>query len=125
MPSCIVADDSKIMRMLLSKIMENFGYTVDEAEDGEDLLEQCAKNMPDLIISDWQLPLIDGSDVLYKIRSDKKIKQPVFMFCSYLKDRDIMEQAVAGGADDFIMRPFDEDIIASKLKMIRFLRGIR
>ena len=125
MPSCIVADDSKIMRMLLSKIMENFGYTVDEAEDGEDLLELCAKNMPDLIISDWQLPLIDGSDVLYKIRSDKKIKQPVFMFCSYLKDRNIMEQAVAGGADDFIMRPFDEDIIASKLKMIRFLKGIR
>ena len=125
MPSCIVADDSKIMRMLLSKIMENFGYTVDEAEDGEDLLEQCAKNMPDLIISDWQLPLIDGIDVLYKIRSDKKVKQPVFMFCSYLKDRDIMEQAVAGGADDFIMRPFDEDIIASKLKMIRFLKGIR
>lgn len=125
MPSCIVADDSKIMRMLLSKIMENFGYTVDEAEDGEDLLEQCAKNMPDLIISDWQLPLIDGIDVLYKIRSDKKVKQPVFMFCSYLKDRDIMKQAVAGGADDFIMRPFDEDIIASKLKMIRLLRGIR
>lgn len=125
MPSCIVADDSKIMRMLLSKIMENFGYTVDEAEDGEDLLEQCAENMPDLIISDWQLPLIDGIDVLYKIRSDKKVKQPVFMFCSYLKDRDIMEQAVAGGADDFIMRPFDEDIIASKLKMIRFLKGIR
>lgn len=125
MPSCIVADDSKIMRMLLSKIMENFGYTVDEAEDGEDLLEQCAKNMPDLIISDWQLPLIDGIDVLYKIRSDKKVKQPVFMFCSYQKDRDIMEQAVAGGADDFIMRPFDEDIIASKLKMIRFLKGIR
>ena len=111
--------------MLLSKIMENFGYTVDEAEDGEDLLEQCAKNMPDLIISDWQLPLIDGIDVLYKIRSDKKVKQPVFMFCSYLKDRNIMELAVAGGADDFIMRPFDQDIIASKLKMIRFLKGIR
>lgn len=125
MPSCIVADDSKIMRMLLSKIMENFGYTVDEAEDGEDLLEQCANHMPDLIISDWQLPLIDGIDVLYKIRSDKRAKQPVFMFCSYLKDTAIMEQAIAAGADDFIMRPFDEDIIAAKLKMIRFLKGIK
>ena len=125
MPSCIVADDSKIMRMLLSKIMENFGYTVQEAEDGEDLLEQCAQAMPDLIISDWNLPLIDGIDVLYKIRTDKKIKQPVFMFCSYLKDTSIMEQAVAAGADDFIMRPFDEDIIAAKLKMVRFLRGIK
>lgn len=125
MPSCIVADDSKIIRMLLSKIMENFSYTVNEAEDGEDLLEQCAQNMPDLIISDWNLPLIDGIDVLYKIRNDSKIKQPVFIFCSHLKDTAIMEQAVAAGADDFIMRPFDEDIIAAKLRMIRFLKGIK
>lgn len=124
MPSCIVADDSKIMRMLLGKIMENFSYTVDEAEDGEDLLEMCAQNMPDLIISDWNLPLIDGIDVLYKIRSDKKTKQPVFIFCSHLKDADVMEQAISAGADDFIMRPFDEDIIATKLKIIRFLRGV-
>ncbi len=125
MPSCIVADDSKIMRMLLSKILENFGYTVSGAEDGEDLLEQCAKNMPDLIICDWQMPLIDGIDVLLKIRSDKKIKQPIFMFCSYIKDVEIISQAINAGADDFIMRPFDEDIIASKLKIIKVLQGVK
>lgn len=125
MPSCIIADDSKIMRMLLTKIMENFGYSVTEAEDGEDLLEQCAKEIPDLIISDWNLPLIDGIDVLYKIRSDKKIKQPIFLFCSYIRDAEVISQAIAGGADDFIMRPFDEDIIASKLKIIKVLRGVK
>ena len=125
MPSCIIADDSKIMRMLLTKIMENFGYIAQEAEDGEDLLEQCAKDTPDLIISDWKLPLIDGLDVLYKIRSDKKIKQPVFMFCSYIKDEATIKQAIDAGADDFIMRPFDEDIIASKLRIIKVLRGTR
>ncbi len=125
MPSCIVADDSKIMRMLLSKIMENFGYVVMEAEDGEDLLEQCGAAMPDLIISDWNLPLIDGIDVLLKIRSDKKAPQPIFMFCSYIKDTAVIAQALEGGADDFIMRPFDEDIIASKLKIVKVLRGVR
>ena len=125
MPSCIIADDSKIMRMLLTKIMENFGYLTTEAEDGEDLLEQCAKNNPDLIISDWNLPLIDGLDVLLKIRSDKKIKQPIFMFCSYIKDEEIIRQAINAGADDFIMRPFDEDIIASKLRIMKVLRGTR
>lgn len=125
MPNCLIADDSKIMRMLLAKIMSNFGYTVTEAEDGEDLLEQCAQEIPDLIISDWNLPLIDGIDVLYKIRSDKKVKQPIFFFCSYLKDVDVISQAMNGGADDFIMRPFDEDIIASKLKIIKVLRGVK
>lgn len=125
MPTCVIADDSKIMRMLLTKIMENFGYIVAEAENGEDLLEQCAQDMPDLIISDWKLPLIDGFDVLYKIRSDKKVKQPVFLFCSYIKDENIIAQAMNGGADDFIMRPFDEDIIASKLKIIKVIRGVK
>lgn len=125
MASCIVADDSKIMRMLLTKIMENFGYVVSEAEDGEDLLEQCAKEMPDLIVCDWNMPLIEGIDVLLKIRTDKKVKQPVFIFCSYIKDAEVIKQALNAGADDFIMRPFDEDIIASKLKVIRVLRGVK
>lgn len=124
MPSCLVADTSKTMRMLLMKIMENFGYTVEEAEDGEDLLEQCTQQMPDLIISDWTLPLIDGIDVLYKIRSNARLPQPVFLFCSHIKDPDIIKQALAAGADDFIMRPFDEEIIALKLKIIKFMKGV-
>ena len=122
MPSCLIADDSKIMRMLLSKIMENFGYRVLEAENGEDLIEQCAQEMPDLIVSDWELPLIDGVDVLLKIRSTTKIKQPIFIFCSQLKNPTLISQALTAGADDFIMRPFDEDIIASKLKIIKILK---
>ena len=81
--------------------------------------ESIKAQMPDLIICDWQIPLIDGIDVLLKIRSDKKIKQPAFIFCSYIKDTDIIRQALDAGADDFIMRPFDEDIIASKLKIIK------
>ena len=125
MPSCLIADDSKIIRMLLTKIMENFGYTVSEAENGEELVEQCALNMPDLIISDWELPLMDGVDALLKIRATPKIKQPAFIFCSYIKDTDVITQAINAKADDFIIRPFDEDIIASKLKIIKIMRGVQ
>ena len=121
MPRCLIADDSKIMRMLLSKIMENFGFEVNEAEDGEEVLEQCISFQPDLIVSDWRLPLIEGIDVLYKIRADRKIKQPKFIFCSYITDVATINQAIEGGADDFIMRPFDEDIIASKLAILGML----
>ncbi|MBE6458356.1 MAG: response regulator [Alphaproteobacteria bacterium] len=118
---CIIADDSKIMRMLLRKIMENLNFYVDEAEDGEEVIELCAQTSADLIISDWDLPLMDGIDVLYKIRSDCKIKQPKFIFCSYQKDPQIIRQALDGGADDFIMRPFDEDIIAAKLVILKLV----
>ena len=121
MPTCIIADDSKIMRMLLRKIMENFGFDIIETEDGEEVLEQCLQNKIDLIISDWNLPLMDGIDVLYKVRADRKIKQPNFVFCSYITDTAIIRQALDGGADDFIMRPFDEDIIAGKLEILDLL----
>ncbi|MBQ9235371.1 MAG: response regulator [Alphaproteobacteria bacterium] len=119
---CIIADDSKIMRMLLSKIVENLGYRAIEAENGDELLQQYMSIQPDLIISDWELPLYDGVDILYKIRADKKIKQPIFMFCAYTKDTAIIEQALEAKADDFIMRPFDEDIIESKLKLAMLRR---
>ncbi len=115
--NCIIADDSKIMRMLIGKIVKNLGYNAIEAENGEELLKSYMKIQPDLIICDWELPIVDGLDVLYTIRNDKKVKQPIFMFCAYVKDTDILQKALDGGADDFIIRPFDEDIIASKLKL--------
>lgn len=121
MPKCIIADDSKIIRMLLQKIMENFGFGVSEAEDGEEVLELFLREEPDLIITDWALPVMDGIDVLYKIREDNKIKQPKFIFCSSVTDKDKIKQALDGGADDFIMRPFDEDIIGSKLAILGLL----
>lgn len=108
--------------MLLSKIVENLGYRAIEAENGDELLQQYMSIQPDLIISDWELPLYDGVDILYKIRADKKIKQPIFMFCAYTKDTAIIEQALEAKADDFIMRPFDEDIIESKLKLAMLRR---
>ena len=125
MPSCIIADSSKVIRMLLVKIMENFGYDVIEAEDGEILKRMCETKLPDVIICDWQLPVIDGTDILYSLRSNKKIIQPVFIFCSYIKNSDIISQALSLGADDFIMRPFDEDIIASKLQIINQKKKVK
>ena len=114
---CVIADDSKVMRLLLSKILSNLGYNIIEVENGDELIKVYMTSQPDLIISDWELPLIDGIDALYTIRNDRKVKQPIFIFCAYTKDINIISQALEGGADDFIMRPFDEDIIASKIKL--------
>ena len=118
---CIVVDDSQTIRMLLVKIMENFGFSVIEAESGEEALELCRRENPDLIISDWRLPLMDGIDVLYKIRGDRRLSQPKFMFCATMSDIDNIRMALDGGADDFIMRPFDEEIIGSKLAILGLL----
>lgn len=121
MAKCLIADDSQIIRMLLVKIMGNFGFEVIEAEDGEEVYESCALNQPDLIIMDYNLPILDGIDVLYKIRENNKIKQPKIFFCSSLNSVETIRQALNGGADDYIIKPFDEEIIASKLAIIGML----
>lgn len=121
MLKCLIADDSKIIRMLLVKIMGNLNFEVMEAEDGEEVVELCQINEPDLIIMDWRLPILEGIDALYKIRNAKKIKQPKVIFCSSMTDVDKIREALAGGADDYIMKPFDEEIIISKLAILGLL----
>lgn len=72
MAKCVIADDSRIIRMLLSKIMANLNFEVIEAEDGEEVVEMVELNEPAVVIMDWRLPVLDGIDALYKIRSLKK-----------------------------------------------------
>lgn len=118
MAKCVIADDSRVIRMLLSKIMANLGFDVVEAEDGEEVVEAVGLNEPAVVIMDWRLPVLDGIDALYKIRSLKKIPQPKIMFCSSITDPDKIDDALSGGADDYIMKPFDEEIIISKLEIL-------
>ena len=118
MSQCLIADDSKIIRMLLNKIMSNLGFDVTEAEDGEEVVELCQLNEPDLIIMDYHLPVLEGIDAMYKIRSSRISKQPKIIFCSSLNDITIIKDALDGGADDYIIKPFDEEIIISKLAIL-------
>lgn len=121
MAKCLIADDSKVIRMLLSRIMGSIGFDAVEAEDGEEVVELCLSQEPDLIIMDWFLPSLEGIDVLYKIRNQLKIKQPKIVFCSSMIDVEKIRQALDGGADDYIMKPFDEEIITSKLACLGML----
>ena len=108
MAKCLVADDSKIIRMLFAKIMGNLGFDVTEAEDGEEVVEQCQLNEFDLVIMDYRLPVLDS----------RLEKQPKIIFCSSLLDIEKIEEALDGGADDYVLKPFDEEIIISKLSIL-------
>lgn len=108
--------------MVLSKIFVGLGFDVFEAEDGEDVLEKCVEQQPDLVIMDWWLPIIDGIDVLYKIRNDKRIRQPKIIFCSSNTDPEKIAEALQGSADDYLMKPFDEEIIKSKLIILGLMK---
>ena len=121
MAKCLVADDSKIIRMLLAKIFSNLGYEIIEAETGEEAVDMFNEGKPDVIIMDLNLPLLEGLDVLYKIRSREDIKQPKIIFCSSNNDASKIRETLSDGANDYIMKPFDEEIINSKLEILGLL----
>lgn len=120
--TCLVVDDSKIVRKVVSKIVENLGFAVLEAEDGQQAVNQVQFNKVDVIILDWNMPVMDGLTCMQTIRADAAIDpQPVIIFCTTENEFSKIQQAVMAGANEYVMKPFDEAIIAGKLQQLGLL----
>jgi len=119
--NCLIVDDSKIVRKISRKIMETIGYNVTEAEDGAKALEQCMQTMPDLILLDWHMPVMDGLQFLKALRATEAGKAPVVIFCTTENEIGHIQQAIQEGANEYVMKPFDEDILRSKLSQVGLL----
>ena len=70
--------------------------------------------MPEAILLDWSMPNMDGLEFLRALRSETNGRQPVVVFCSSENDPEEIAEAIRSGADEFIMKPFDSDIVTSK-----------
>ncbi len=118
MNSVLIVDDSKVICDLLSKIFSNMFFDVYVAENGEEALRVFEESKPKLIVMDYSLPIIEGIDVLYKIRNMEDVEQPKIIFCSSLSADNYLQKAIEAGCDDYIIKPFDEEIISLKLKIL-------
>jgi len=115
MNHCLVIDDSKLIRTIHTRMLVALGLTVSEAEHGQDALNSCAAAMPDLILVDWNMPVMDGFTFLKALRSMPGGKAPKVILCTIESDLDHINKALAEGADEYIMKPFDVEILATKL----------
>ena len=115
MKTCIVVDDSATVRHVVKHILVSLGLDVREAEDGARALDECRKAMPDLIMLDWNMPVMDGLTFLRRLRKIPSGQNPKVIFCTTINDLMHIEQALDAGADEYIMKPFDEQIIRTKL----------
>jgi len=116
---CLVVDDSRVVRKVARRILEDLGFGVAEASDGAEGLAWCRGAMPDVVLLDWNMPGMDGLEFLKKLRQEPGGDAPKVVFCSVENDLDRIRLALDEGADEYVMKPFDGDIIASKL----FLAG--
>jgi two-component system, chemotaxis family, chemotaxis protein CheY len=118
MPSCLIVDDSKVVRKLERRIMEDLGFSISEAEDGQKAQEHCQGQMPELILLDWHMPVMNGLEFIKVLRAMPGGDQPKVIFCTTESEMSNIMQAIAAGANEYVMKPFDADIIKGKLQQI-------
>ena len=116
--SCLIVDDSRVIRKVSSKIAISLGYVPVEAENGEEALARCKKSMPDLVLTDWNMPEMDGIEFVSKLRAIPTPKEPVVVFCTSNGEARDIHDGIAAGADDYIVKPFDEAALKAKLEKL-------
>lgn len=119
--SFLIVDDSKFVRHVAKDILTKLGFETEEADDGITALEACEKKMPDAILLDWNMPRMDGLDFMRTLRKRPGGTEPKILFCTANNELDDVATALGEGADEYIMKPFDEDIVRTKLEQVGLL----
>ena len=115
MKSCLIVDDSKVIRTVARRILEKLNFEIEEACDGKAALESCRRRMPDAILLDWNMPVMNGIEFLRELR--ERVDggtTPVVVFCTTENDMQHIQEAIGAGANEYIMKPFDSEILETK-----------
>ncbi len=121
MKSCLIVDDSRVVRKVARRILEDLHFAIEEAADGKLALDACLKHMPDVVLLDWNMPVMNGIDFLRQLRRAPGGKSPVVVFCTTENDVQHIQEAIGAGANEYIMKPFDSDILQAKFAQVGLL----
>ncbi|MEA1938350.1 MAG: response regulator [Pseudomonadota bacterium] len=118
MKTCLVVDDSRVVRKVARKILEEINFICTEAEDGKEAMQICAMSMPDVILLDWNMPVMSGIAFLRRLRKMTGGDKPKVVFCTTENNLAHIQEALSAGANEYIMKPFDGEIIETKFAQI-------
>ena len=121
MKNCLIVDDSRVVRKIARKVLEDLGFVCTEAGDGQQALIDCMVQMPEVILLDWNMPIMNGIEFLRKLRQAPNGNFPKVVFCTTENDFSFVQEALKAGANEYIMKPFDSEIVQSKLIQIGVL----
>jgi two-component system chemotaxis response regulator CheY len=113
--TCLVVDDSRVIRKVSRRILEELGFDVAEAGDGMEALAWCRTSMPQVILLDWHMPVMSGMDFLRALKDSGLATRPKVVFCTTENGMAYIRAAIEAGADEYVMKPFDGEILAGKL----------
>ena len=118
MKTCLVVDDSRVIRKVARRILEDIGFEIAEASDGMEALAWCRASMPDAILLDWNMPVMSGIEFLTKLRERPDGSRSKVVFCTTENDVAHIREAIDAGADEYVMKPFDHDTLQIKLQLV-------
>lgn len=99
-------------------MLETLDFSVVEAEDGSQALEHVQGEIPDIVLLDWNMPVMDGMEFLHALRELKLAAQPKVIFCTTENDVGQIRRAMDAGADEYIMKPFDRETLKGKIELV-------
>jgi two-component system chemotaxis response regulator CheY len=114
MKTCLVVDDSNVVRKVARRILEKLGFAITEAESGQQALDMCRQEMPDAILLDFQMPGMGTVEFLSTLRAMYGGKQVYVVYCTTEHDTGDITRTIAAGADDYVMKPFDRQSLQAK-----------
>ncbi len=121
MKSCLIVDDSKVIRMVAKKILQDLEFETVEAADGQLAIDACLASMPDGVLLDWNMPVMSGIEFLRELRAAPGGDKPIVVFCTTENDIEHIQEAIEAGANEYIMKPFDSEIIQAKFTQVGLL----
>ena len=120
--TCLVVDDSRTVRKAARRILEKLGFAVAEAGDGAEALTACRARMPQAVLLDWNMPVMDGLQFLRAARAEFGPDQPIVVLCTTEAAMDKIVEALGAGAQEYVMKPFDEGILRDKFTQVGLLQ---
>ena len=113
--SILVVDDSKLQRKILTSLVKRWGFKVCEAENGEQALEMCKDDQPDIVLSDWMMPGMSGLELCQSFRSLPNDDYGYFILLTSKGEKDEVTEGLRAGADDFLTKPINVDELRARI----------
>jgi two-component system, chemotaxis family, chemotaxis protein CheY len=117
-PLCLVVDDSRIIRRMATDILAGLGLSTAEAEHGVAALNFCRRTVPDFVLLDWNMPEMDGISCLRALRAMDLKPRPIVVMCTTENGLAKIREALEAGADEYIMKPYDREVLLDKLAQV-------
>ena len=116
----LVIDDSRAMRCIIGQILKSLGFEVLEASNGQEGLQRLeGGDRPKLVMVDWNMPVMDGLSFVQAMRGRQEFNQIPVMMVTTETEMTRMAEALAQGANEYVMKPFTRDAILQKLERLQ------